>query len=532
MEPARKKELQQKPHEVFDLFNNEGTNAKTAISRTHTQELVIALCGPIGSPLHEVADAIHRTLTDKFDYEDCKRIKLSSFIEKYASSVNESIPSTSEFEKISAQINVGNALRKKYGAAILAELAVHDIRVDREQHKEKINSAAYLPRRVCHIVDSIKNQEELELLRTVYREMLYVVGVFVPLEQREESLKKRGLQPHETYKLIDRDSGEESNEGQTVRETFPQSDFFLRIDSGTDTQLTRRVERFLHLILGTKLITPTANETAMYAAASAAANSACLSRQVGAAVTNSDGAVISIGWNDVPQFAGGLYGSNLDDSQSADHDQRCWNRGGKCYNDEEKDIFAANLVEALSGFIPADRQDEAKKKIVEFPKLRGLIEFSRSIHAEMHAILNAGKFAGGQLAGGKLFVTTYPCHSCARHIIASGIKEVYYIEPYRKSLAVRLHGDAISEREHDVNKVILIPYDGVAPSRYLALFKVPADSRKENGKLVRVALRSATPRQEKSLEAFPTLEALVVKYLGEKQIISNGVPAEDGPTAA
>jgi deoxycytidylate deaminase len=55
------------------------------------------------------------------------------------------------------------------------------------------------------------------------------------------------------------------------------------MDSSTDTQLTGRVERFLHLILGTKIITPTLNETAMYAAASAAGNSACLSRQVGAA---------------------------------------------------------------------------------------------------------------------------------------------------------------------------------------------------------------------------------------------------------
>ena len=144
-----------------------------------------------------------------------------------------------------------------------------------------------------NIIDSIKNQQELELLRTVYRESLYVVGVFAPVAAREASLRSQGLLPAEIAVLMDRDSGEELDEGQTVEETFPQCDFFLRTDSSTETQLRGRVERFLHLILGTQVITPTRAETAMYAAASAAGNSACLSRQVGAAVTDADGEVVT-----------------------------------------------------------------------------------------------------------------------------------------------------------------------------------------------------------------------------------------------
>jgi hypothetical protein len=76
--------------------------------------------------------------------------------------------------------------------------------------------------------------------------------------------------------LMDTDSGEEWDHGQTVRDTFPQADFFLRIDSDTDAKIIGRVQRFLHIILGTKVITPTKAERAMYAAASAAGNSACL----------------------------------------------------------------------------------------------------------------------------------------------------------------------------------------------------------------------------------------------------------------
>ncbi|MCG7044628.1 deaminase, partial [Pseudomonas aeruginosa] len=98
-------------------------------------------------------------------------------------------------------------------------------------------------------------------------------------------------------------------------------------------------------------------------------------------------------------------------------------------------------------------------------QLKSLIEFSRAVHAEMHALLTAGETKGGQIRNGKLFVTTYPCHSCARHLVAAGVKEVYFLEPYRKSLATRLHSDSITERESDDSKVRVMPFDGVAPSR-------------------------------------------------------------------
>lgn len=503
---------------VADLFS--GVRSADSIGKTHTHELVIALCGPIGSPMHEVAEAITLMLKDTFGYEKCPQLRLSEFIGQYASKVGMTINAKPGFERIRNQIDAGNKLRETYGNSVLAELAVNAIRLDRESHKETTGHKHYAPRRICHIIDSIKNQEELDLLRMVYREMLYVVGVFSPLAQREENLKRKDLDAHDVYQLIDRDSGEESRSGQTVRDTFPQSDFFLRTDNGTDSQLQREVGRFLHLILGARVMTPTPEEAAMYAAASAAANSACLSRQVGAAVTTAEGVVLATGWNDVPRKGGGLYVASADDP-GGERDQRCWNRdGGKCSNQEEKTLFANRLLEALEGFIPESKLDQAREAVSSFSKLKGLIEFSRSIHAEMHAILNAGRVGGDKMVGGKLFVTTYPCHSCARHIVAAGIDEVYYIEPYRKSLAIRLHGDAISERETDSGKVRLLPFSGVAPSRYLDLFRVPTDSRKgKGGLMIKVAPKDASPRLEKSMEAFPALEGLVIESLARLKLI-------------
>lgn len=500
---------------------------KNVINSTHTRELVIALCGPIGSPMHPVAEELRKKLTQPFGYESCDVIKLSKFIEDHQAKLDSTyLPDekkSKEANRLNRLIDHGNAMRKEFGAGVLAELAVNHIRLDRERKGKKTvnegDKSVYVSRRVCHIIDSIKNQEELDLLRTVYREVLFVVGVFAPVSAREQNLKNKEMSPAEISALMDRDSGEESEEGQTVSRTFPQCDFFLRMETENKSQLSARVERFLHLILGTKIITPTKAETAMYSAASAAGNSACLSRQVGAAVTDLDGEVLATGWNDVPKPFGGLYFTDTDADPLGEKDRRCWNIG-KCHNDDEKGLFAKELISILEDYIPKDKQVAAMGAVMAQKRLKGLIEFSRSIHAEMHAILTALKSAGGRVSGGKLFVTTYPCHSCARHIVASGIKEVYYIEPYKKSLAVKLHSDAVSESESEVGKVRILPFDGVAPTKYLTLFKMAPDSRKLNGKVIEIVANEGFPRMEKSLAALPELEGMVVRSLESKNLIN------------
>jgi deoxycytidylate deaminase len=493
-------------------------DAKQKIRSSHTSELVIALCGPIGSPLHKVASAFKSRLIGDFGYEQCEIIRLSKIIEQFGSPA----PEGPRYARTKALIESGDDLRKRYGSSILAELAISQIVLERQKAKEKAGAESYSPRRVCHIIDSIKNQEELDILQLVYRDMVYFVGVYAPLPARVKSLEREGMSQKEIYDLIDQDSGEELAHGQTVRDTFPNADCFLRIDTDTDTQISARVERFLHLILGTKVITPTSSETAMYLAASAAGNSACLSRQVGAALTDSGGEIISVGWNDVPKFNGNLYTSDPKIDPNSDRDKRCWNiDGGVCFNDQEKSLISNLLVDELidSGIIDKQRRSIAIKSVLDNSKVRNLIEFSRSIHAEMHAILTGSQLAGDRVPGGKLFITTYPCHSCARHIIAAGIKEVYYIEPYRKSLATKLHSDAITEDESDQTRVRVLPYDGIAPTRYMRLFRVPKDSRKSAGKMIKVDPKASNPRFDKTLEALPALEALVVKGLREKKLI-------------
>jgi hypothetical protein len=85
----------------------------------------------------------------------------------------------------------------------------------------------------------------------------------------------------------------------------------------------------------------------MYFAMAASGNSACLSRQVGACITDSDGNVISVGWNDVPKAGGRLYQFNESDKLS-ENDNRCMNMEGcKCQNDIEKERLANEIAEKM-----------------------------------------------------------------------------------------------------------------------------------------------------------------------------------------
>ena len=52
-----------------------------------------------------------------------------------------------------------------------------------------------------------------------------------------------------------------------------------------------------------------------------------------------------------------------------------------------------------------------------------------AVHAEQNAIMNALK-NGNDLQGASIYVTTFPCSTCAKLIIQTGIKELYYIDTY------------------------------------------------------------------------------------------------------
>jgi deoxycytidylate deaminase len=491
-------------------------NPLEQIKDRETQELVIALCGPIGSPLHFSAERFAAVLGDRFGYTT-KIIRLSEII---SDRTGVKLDGLNYLERTHKLIESGNNLRLQYGSQVLAELAINDIRIQRETEKILGGNAQHLPRRVCHIIDSIKNVQELEMFKAVYQDLFFFVGVYSSLEFRTKKMRDKIDEEREISELIDRDSGEETNEGQQVKDVFSKADFFLRVEKENSQEVESRVLRFLDVMFRTSIVSPTTEETAMYLAHSAASNSACLSRQVGACLTDAAGEVLSVGWNDVPKFGGGLY-SQVDGKTNEDH--RCYlHDGGTCFNDLEKDKLSVQLADELikEGII-AETKREQLQVAIRKTRIKDLIEFSRSIHAEMHAILQAAQKTGDRILRGRLFVTTMPCHSCARHIIAAGISEVYYIEPYRKSMALKLHSDAISV-ETEESKVQLVLFDGVSPTRYLECFRNIENDRKKDGKLVQVDRKKATPLVRPSLDSFLDKESIVIKSMVERELVLEG----------
>jgi deoxycytidylate deaminase len=230
-----------------------------------------------------------------------------------------------------------------------------------------------------------------------------------------------------------------------------------------------------------------------------------------------------VGWNDVPKHGGGLYSEDEQWSFGGDRDNRCFRFGQRlCHNDNEKNLIRAELLKSLkvAGVLRQDANDDQVAKAICGTRLDAVIEFSRAIHAEMEAILAVARDARHSLVGASLFSTTYPCHNCARHIVAAGIRQVVYIQPYRKSLAMKLHYDAISEDAREVDHTTFVQYEGVAPKHFARLFRNRAE-RKNDGQAKTDKPYSAMPVFRQPLDGFTAYELRVVQELGS---ITDGGP--------
>lgn len=145
-------------------------------------------------------------------------------------------------------------------------------------------------------------------------------------------------------------------------------------------------------------------------------------------------------------------------------------------------------------------------------QLFDVIEFGRAVHAEMAAIAHAAR-AGARLQDTRLFCTTFPCHICARHIVAAGIRDVVFIEPYEKSRTAELYSDSISVEpsEPSPSRANFHAFVGVAPRRYLDFFESHDSRKTDEGKIKNVDEIAATPRIKRLVFTYTLTEAFVVK---------------------
>ena len=535
-----------KDHSMKLVGESDSNNKRPSevIGERRSKELVIAFAGPIGSGIRSVKEKFSELLSVS-GYQ-VQHIKISEYLEKclIKGLVNASIEINSDkADRYIRLQDAGNALRE-IQSDILAEYSIEQIAEIRtkEINSEIENITDYVPVRTAYLIDQLKHQDEVTLLRAVYGNLFYLFGVLSTSARRANRLKSDGIPRNRISELVERDRKQPEKNGQQLDKALQLADFFIRNDHANADALEYQIKRAIDLIHGYNGISPTKEEYGMYVAYASGLRSACLSRQVGASIMNSDGVVIATGRNDVPKAGGGLYGP-----EDGNSDARCVKlEDANCFNHLYKDQVVKDIRSLISNKLSqvvndlnidaSDSQKDVLKKIKvkelsvdiayaarDDTRLGGLIEFSRSIHAEMDAIVSLAFKGGGRTEGATLFTYTFPCHNCARHIVAAGIKRVYYLEPYEKSLAVELHGDAIDvDGQHgglgdeieSRTRVEFLHFEGVAPRQYLNMF-TSSDERKKNGKAVKINVREAEKKIPEYLDDYRQYELKVVEHLAK-----------------
>lgn len=508
-----------------------------------SDELVIAFSGPVGCGISNVIEQTKIGLESR-GYT-VYIIKLSTFIEDALKQnditleVSKDLTITGKAKRYIDLQDGGNELRKKFGYDILAEYAVKNIvgfRLEQVPTDLKDAPKNSVPKKNAFLIDQIKHPQEVQLFRAVYRKLFHLVGVVSVESKRQKRLEHVEQIPVAlAARIMERDRKQEEENGQQLDKALKMADFFIRSDRGTIDSIKKQMDRFVSLLHGQNGITPTKQEYGMYVAYAAGLRSACLSRQVGAAIEDTTGEIISTGCNDVPKSGGGLY--SFEDGTD---DKRCVHKEEQvCFNDREKKLLKTLMRTSLEEakdkttneqLIKQENIDQLIDTVYKASRIYDLIEFSRAVHAEMDAIITLVRTGTPGIVGSILYCTTFPCHSCARHIVAAGIKKTYYIEPYEKSLAKNLHSDAIEfeteddDATHKANiddsKILskFVHFEGVAPSQYLNFFTMP--KRKDgDGKVIVIAPEQAKKSVSEYLDDYRDFESKVVEHL--KDILQN-----------
>ncbi|MFL7865903.1 MULTISPECIES: anti-phage dCTP deaminase [Vibrio] len=496
------------PSQSPSAANSGYRNSLEAIRSRHSQELVIGLCGAVGAGINRLKSVVITEL--KSANYHVEHIKLSDLIAATQPDP-ESILSLRGFQRYNTLQDLGDQLRKQHSNTTVAEIGIRRIHLIRNSifgDGSDSGKAVKVTKKVAYVIDQIKHHDEVALFQEVYRKNFYLIGLLRTKDQREKNLKEEGITDStEAIKLIERDRNSNDKFGQHVEKAIQMSDYFIRNLDDT-TELSRSIKRFINLVHGVGNHTPTRDERGIYSAQSASLSSACLSRQVGAAIMDDKGKIIATGCNDVPQFGGGLYDN---DSKK---DLRCYNQLG-CQNDKHKLQLKEQIKQILvdEGISEPGRVADI---IFNNSKAKSLIEYSRAIHAEMDAIVSLARSSGASTIGKTLYCTTFPCHNCARHIVAAGITSVVYIEPYEKSLALDLHSDAICQIDSPNNdKLVLKNFEGVSPNRYAEFFIYKKERKNSEGEVINYELPTSNQVEPHQLDCYVDYEVKVADFANQ-----------------
>lgn len=287
------------------------------------------------------------------------------------------------------------------------------------------------------VVDAIRNPYEAFFLKRRYANF-YLVSINTSNEERLRSLREyRKLSDDEIKVLDDKEypekiSGSKKFIAQNIQECIEVSDIHIHNSKNseyTHNDLVSQLAWYVTLMMHPGLVMPTSIENCMQIAYTAKQNSGCISRQVGAVVTDDTYSVKSVGWNSTPQgqipcllrsaedLIEGRNKSDYSEYELKDHSFR------KALNEKYSNLIATNKESNRNFsfcFKSIQNEIEGEKNQVH----------TRALHAEENAFMQIAKHGGQKLLGGVLFTTASPCELCAKKAYQLGLKKIVYIDPY------------------------------------------------------------------------------------------------------
>jgi dCMP deaminase len=197
--------------------------------------------------------------------------------------------------------------------------------------------------------------------------------------------------------------------------------------------LKMELAKYVSLIMHPGLITPSHEERCMQLAHNAKVSSGCISRQVGATLTDQFYAIKSIGWNSAPEGQVPCILRDVKDLLN-NEDKKAFShyennnpefraKLAEIHESKSKDSVALNNLNGLNYsfcFKNIQNKLDGEKNQVH----------TRSLHAEENAFLQLAKSGGPGIQNGILFTTASPCELCAKKAYQIGIKTIIYIDPY------------------------------------------------------------------------------------------------------
>jgi len=300
------------------------------------------------------------------------------------------------------------------------------------KHKEENRENLFV------VIDAIRNPYEAEYFRQRHAHF-FLVAVNTPNSERLAHLR-------ESHKLSDvqiqrldqkeypkKNSGTEMFISQNIQRCIELADIHLtnpKRQKFNNSELAIQLYWYITLIKHPGLITPTAVERSMQLAFTAKLNSGCISRQVGAVITDANYAVKAVGWNSVPEGQVPCLLRGVDELLLEGGNNSAFSEYERNDSDFRKVLDTT--------YTPVLKKNELKGCHLPycFKDVYNEVEgdknqvHTRSLHAEENAFLQITKYGGGGIKGGVLFTTASPCELCSKKAYQLGISKIYYIDPY------------------------------------------------------------------------------------------------------